>query len=78
VDRLRLLPILLSAFLSGRAIADAAVLVYSLAFMTLTGFAMGYRIRGTVPDALLAFALCVAFGFLRLPMSASSSPPLGP
>jgi ABC-2 type transport system permease protein len=63
VDRLRSLPIPRSAFLSGRAIADAAVLVYSLAFMTLTGFAVGYRIHGTVPDALLAFALCVAFGF---------------
>jgi ABC-2 type transport system permease protein len=54
VDRLRSLPIPRSAFLSGRAIADAAVLVYSLAFMTLTGFAVGYRIHGTVPDALLA------------------------
>jgi ABC-2 type transport system permease protein len=63
VDRLRSLPIPRSSFLSGRAIADTAVLVYSLAFMTLTGFAVGFRIHGSVPDALLAFALCVAFGF---------------
>lgn len=63
VDRLRSLPIPRSAFLSGRAFADTAVLVYSLALMAGTGFLVGFRIHGTVPDALAAFGLCVAFGF---------------
>lgn len=31
--------------------------------MTLTGFAVGFRIHGTVPEAIGAFGLCVAFGF---------------
>jgi ABC-type multidrug transport system permease subunit len=31
--------------------------------MTLTGFLVGFRIHGTVPEALAAFGLCVVFGF---------------
>jgi ABC-2 type transport system permease protein len=66
VDRLRSLPIPRSAFLSGRALADGAVLTYSLALMTATGFAVGFRIHGSVPEALAAFGLCVLFGFAFL------------
>lgn len=66
VDRLRSLPIPRSAFLSGRAVADTAVLTYSLALMTLTGFAVGFRIHGSVTGALAAFGLCVVFGFAFL------------
>jgi ABC transporter DrrB family efflux protein len=66
VDRLRSLPIPRSAFLSGRALADTAVLTYSLALMTATGFAVGFRIHGSVPEALAAFGLCVVFGFAFL------------
>ncbi len=63
VDRLRSLPIPRSAFLSGRAVADTAVLGYSLALMTITGFVVGFRIHGTAAEALVAFGLCLAFGF---------------
>ncbi len=66
VDRLRSLPIPRSAFLTGRAVADTAVLTYSLVLMTATGFAVGFRIHGTVPEALAAFGLCVLFGFAFL------------
>jgi ABC transporter DrrB family efflux protein len=63
VDRLRSLPIPRLSFLAGRALADTAVLVYSLALMTLTGFLVGFRIHGPVPEALAAFGLCIVFGF---------------
>lgn len=66
VDRLRSLPIPRSAYLNGRALADTAVLTYSLALMTATGFAVGFRIHGSVPEALAAFGLCVLFGFAFL------------
>jgi ABC transporter DrrB family efflux protein len=63
VDRLRSLPIPRSAVLSGRALADTAVLVWGLAITTAIGFAVGFRIHGSMPNALEALALCVAFGF---------------
>jgi ABC-2 type transport system permease protein len=63
VDRMRSLPIPRSAVLTGRAVADTAVLVWSLAITTAIGFAVGFRIHGSVSDAMLAFGLCVVFGF---------------
>jgi ABC-2 type transport system permease protein len=63
VDRMRSLPIPRSAVLTGRAVADTAVLVWSLAITTAIGFLVGFRIHGSVSDALLAFGLCVVFGF---------------
>ena len=64
VDRLRSLPIPRSAVLSGRAIADTAILVWSLVITT------GDRVPGGVPparhglaQALLAFVLCLVYGF---------------
>jgi ABC-2 type transport system permease protein len=63
VDRLRSLPIPRSAFLTGRALSDTAWLTWGLAITTAIGFAVGFRIHGSVADALAAFGLCVAFGF---------------
>jgi ABC transporter DrrB family efflux protein len=62
-DRLRSLPIPRGSVLAGRAVADTALLIWTLAVTTAIGFAAGFRIHGTVPEALLAFALCVVFGF---------------
>jgi ABC transporter DrrB family efflux protein len=63
VDRLRSLPIPRVSFLAGRALADTAMLTWGLLVATGVGFAVGFRIHGSVVDALTAFALCVAFGF---------------
>ncbi len=63
VDRLRSLPIPRSAFLTGRAMADTALLVWSLAITIAVGFAVGFRIHGTTPEAIAAFGLCLVFGF---------------
>jgi ABC-2 type transport system permease protein len=63
VDRLRSLPIPRAAVLIGRSLADAALLVWALAVAAILGFAVGFRVTGTVSGALAAFGLCVLFGF---------------
>jgi ABC-2 type transport system permease protein len=63
VDRLRSLPIPRAAVLIGRSLADAALLVWALAVAAILGFAVGFRLTGSVSGALAAFGLCVVFGF---------------
>ena len=63
VDRLRSLPIPRAAVLIGRSLADAALLVWGLAVAAILGFAVGFRLTGSVPGALAAFGLCLVFGF---------------
>ena len=63
IDRLRSLPIPRGSVLTGRVVADMAMLVWSLIITTAIGFAVGFRLHGSVPGALGAFALCIAFGF---------------
>lgn len=63
VDRLRSLPIPRVAVLTGRALADMALTVWSLATATVFGFIVGFRLTGSVAGALAAFGLCVLFGF---------------
>src|SRR4029450_3045771 len=63
VDRLRSLPIPRSAVLAGRALADTALLVWSLVITSAVGFAVGFRLHGGLADALAAFGLLLVFGF---------------
>jgi ABC-2 type transport system permease protein len=63
IDRLRSLPIPRYSVLAGRALADTLVLVWSLAITTAIGFAVGFRLHGSLVGALGAFGLCVVFGF---------------
>jgi len=62
-DRLRSLPVSRGALLAGRTLADTGVLAWGLAITTAIGFAIGFRIHGNVPAALVAFGLCVVYGF---------------
>jgi ABC-2 type transport system permease protein len=64
LDRLRSLPIPRASVLAGRALAETALLAWSLAVTTAIGFAVGFRLHGTVAAGLAAFALCLAFGFV--------------
>jgi ABC-2 type transport system permease protein len=63
LDRFRSLPIPRSSVLTGRTLADMAMLVWSLAVTTAIGFAVGFRIHGSVGAALTAFGLVVVYGF---------------
>jgi ABC-2 type transport system permease protein len=63
VDRLRSLPIPRASVLSGRAVADTGIQAWSLAITVAIGFAVGFRLHGSVGAGLAAFGLCVVFGF---------------
>jgi len=62
IDRLRSLPIPRASVLIGRFLADTATLVWSLALGVAAGFLVGFRLNGSVLDALAAFGLCIVFG----------------
>jgi len=64
VDRLRSLPIPRSSLLTARAVADTAILAWCLGVTVASGFAVGFRLHGTVLDGLAAFGLVVLFGFV--------------
>jgi ABC transporter DrrB family efflux protein len=63
VDRLRSLPIPRSAVLAGRVFADTASVSWGLLITTVVGFAVGFRLSGSIAQGLAAFGLCVVFGF---------------
>ena len=63
VDRLRSLPIPRTSVLAGRAIADTAMATWSAAISVGVGFLVGFRLHGSVGQALEAFALLIVFAF---------------
>jgi ABC-2 type transport system permease protein len=63
VDRLRSLPIPRSSVLAARAIADTAILTWSLGVTVAIAFAVGFGLHGTVLEGLAGFGLVIAFGF---------------
>lgn len=63
IDRFRSLPISRSSVLIGRSIASVIHSSLGVVVMALTGLAIGWRIRGSAGEAVLAFALLLLFGF---------------
>jgi ABC-2 type transport system permease protein len=63
MDRLRSLPIPRSAVLTGRALAESAITAWTLAVAIGIGFAVGFRLHGSVVDGLAAFGLLLVFEF---------------
>ncbi len=62
-DRLRSLPIRLLSIVTGRVMADTALVAWGLAVTTGIGFLIGFRVDNGVVDALAAFGCCLLFGF---------------
>ncbi|HEY6473609.1 MAG TPA: ABC transporter permease [Acidimicrobiales bacterium] len=62
-DRLRSLPIRLMSIVTGRVSADTVLVAWGAFIMTLIGFAVGFRLDGTVLQGLAAFGLTIVFGF---------------
>lgn len=62
-DRLRSLPAPRIALLAGRAIGDTVIAAWATAVTVAIGFAVGFRLHGTIGQALLAFGLCLVCGF---------------
>ena len=63
IDRFRSLPIRRSAVLIGRSVASRLHSSIGVVVMAVTGLCIGWRIRGSVAEAVLAFALILVFGF---------------
>lgn len=66
VDRFRSLPIRRSSFLVGRAVASLLHSSIGIVVMSLTGLLIGWRIRTNIVDAVIGFALLLAFGFAMI------------
>lgn len=63
IDRFRSLPMSRSAVLIGRTASDVFYNVLSLIVMALAGVVVGWRVRGSLTDALAAFALLLVFAY---------------
>jgi ABC transporter DrrB family efflux protein len=63
IDRFRSLPIRRSSVLIGRSVASLIHSSIGIVVMAVTGLCIGWRIRGGVVEAVLAFALILVFGF---------------
>ena len=63
IDRFRSLPMSRSAVLAGRTVSDVIYNVLSLAIMAVTGLLVGWRIRGSILDTVLGFALLLLFAY---------------
>jgi len=63
IDRFRSLPISRSSVLIGRSIASVIHSSLGVVVMALTGLAIGWRIRNSAAEAVLAFGLLLLFGF---------------
>jgi ABC-2 type transport system permease protein len=62
-DRLRSLPIPRAAVMAGRCLADTALVTWSAVVAAGLGFAVGFRMHGSVSGGLAALGLCVVFSF---------------
>ncbi|MGV9413411.1 ABC transporter permease [Nocardia sp. NPDC003693] len=63
IDRFRSLPMEPAAVLIGRTLADVVINVVSLIVMSLAGLVVGWRIRGSFLDAVLAYVLLLLFAY---------------
>jgi ABC transporter DrrB family efflux protein len=63
IDRLRSLPIPRLAVLTGRSLADTALVAWSVIVASAFGFAVGFRLHGSALAGLAAIGLCILYGF---------------
>ncbi|MCR6491207.1 ABC transporter permease [Cellulomonas sp. P24] len=63
IDRFRSLPMAPSAVLTGRTLSDVINNVIVLVVMSLTGLAVGWRIRGSFLDALTGYGVLLVFAY---------------
>ncbi|MFI5494498.1 ABC transporter permease [Actinoplanes sp. NPDC051859] len=63
IDRFRTLPMSASAVLLGRTAADVGINLVTFVVMALSGLAVGWRIRSSVPEAIFGVVLLLAFAY---------------
>jgi ABC-2 type transport system permease protein len=64
IDRFRSLPMARSAVLAGRTAADTVSVAMQTVLMLIVAYAVGYRLHEGGLEALLAFALIIAVGYV--------------
>ena len=63
IDRFRSLPMSRSAVLVGRTVSDVANNLLVVVVMSLTGLVVGWRIRSSVADAIIGYALLLLWAY---------------
>ncbi len=63
IDRFRSLPMSRSSMLLGRTASDVLLNALSVTVMSLTGLAVGWRIRESFLEAVAGFALLLLFSY---------------
>ena len=63
IDRLRSLPMYQPAVLIGRTVSDLCRNLFTFVVMLVVGYAIGFRIEGSIGEALAATALLLAFAY---------------
>lgn len=66
VDRFRSLPISTGAVLGGHAVTNLLKSMLPIVLMSLCGLAIGWRIHGGIADAVVGYALLLAFAFAMI------------
>ena len=66
VDRFRSLPISTAAVLGGHAVTNLIKSMLPIALMSLCGLLIGWRVRSGIADAVMGYALLVAFAFAMI------------
>lgn len=62
-DRLRSLPVPRVGLLTGRSLAESALVTWGMLMATAVSFLIGFRFHGSAAQAAAAFGLCVVYGF---------------
>ena len=63
INRFRSLPMSRSAVVAGRTASDVVYNALSVAVMSVAGLIVGWRIRGSLVDAIVAYALLLFFAY---------------
>jgi ABC-2 type transport system permease protein len=63
INRFRSLPMSSSAVVAGRTASDVIYNALSMTMMSLAGLAVGWRIRGSVIDAVVGYAILLFFAY---------------
>lgn len=71
VDRFKSLPMARSAVLLGRTFTDMMRNIFVILLMFGVGYLIGFRLQGSLSDAVAAYALLLMFGFAFAWISAS-------
>ena len=66
VDRFRSLPIAGGAVLGGHAVANVIKALLPITLMSVTGYLVGWRIRGDAVETAAAYGLMIAFAFAMI------------